>query len=189
MIFFELQNYVGARLGPTAWLTLLADAGLAGKNYLPFNEYPDEDIVALTGTAARVTKQDVGDILEDFGEFIAPALIQRYGALLRPEWKTLDVLENAEQTIHTSVRLWNPEASPPNLRCRRTSPTEALISYDSPRRLCRLAKGLGKGIAKHFDEEVSVHETSCMLNGAPSCELTFKLAPVASQVPGTPTRP
>jgi hypothetical protein len=183
IIFYELQSYVGDRLGPDAWPILLADAGLRGKLYLATDEYPDEDIVALVQTAARSTKQDPGAILEDFGEFLGPSLLKRYRAVLRAEWRTLDLLENAEKTIHKTVRLWNPEASPPRLRCRRTSPTEVWISYNSPRKLCQVAKGLGKGIATHFGEEVSIEETSCMLNGARSCELRFELAPVASQAP------
>jgi len=78
----------------------------------------------------------------DFGEFIAPDLMATYPRLIRPEWRTLDVLVNAEQTVHKVVRLRNPGARPPLLRCARTTPEEVVITYASPRRLCALARGL-----------------------------------------------
>jgi len=51
--------------------------------------------------------------LEDFGAFLAPELMVRYAALIKPEWRTLDLVSRAEQTIHRAVRLKNSEALAP----------------------------------------------------------------------------
>jgi hypothetical protein len=68
-------------------------------------EYPDAEIVAIVGAASSITGLSVSAVLEDFGEFIAPALIKMFGHLLWAEWKTIDVIENTEGTVHSVVRV------------------------------------------------------------------------------------
>jgi hypothetical protein len=167
-IFVELKKYAEAKLGSEAWARLIDEAGLQDR-YSAFEHYPDEHAGRLVATAARVTGQDAGAILEDFGEFIAPDLLEMYWALVAPEWKTLDVIEHTETAIHEVVRLEKPGASPPRLRVARTGPDEVLITYDSERRMCRVAVGIAKGLARHFQEAVEVEQPSCMLEGGSHC--------------------
>ncbi len=176
VIFLELKSYVGAKLGASAWDTLLEKAGLAGKIYLPVKEYPDAEALSLVTTACAITGQQPGPLLEDFGEYIVPDLLQFYGGQLDPAWKTLDVIENTEETIHKVVRRRNPGAKPPELRCERTSPREVLIRYSSGRRMCGVAKGISKGLATHFGESVLVKESTCMLKGDPECLISVRLS-------------
>jgi hypothetical protein len=75
-----------------------------------------------------------------------------YGPLLDSEWRTLDVIQHTEETIHRVVRMRQPGAAPPRLRVDRASPDEVAIHYDSPRRLCAVARGIVRGVAKHFGE-------------------------------------
>jgi hypothetical protein len=176
IIFAELQKYVTARLGAGAWDELLKQAGLGGTLFLPVQEYPDGHALALVATACRITGKEPGAILEDFGEFIVPDLVKTYGSLIKPEWKTLDLIENTEDTIHRVVRARNPGARPPSLKVERPRPNEVIITYSSARRMCALAKGIVKGIAKAYKERVTMLEPSCMLLGAPACRITVKLA-------------
>lgn len=168
-IFAELQKYVGAKLGPEAWPKLLAEAGLAERRYQPFEEYPDAEAGQLVATASRLTGLPAAAILEDFGEFIAPDLLEMYWAAIQPEWKTLDVIEHTERAIHTVVRLKNPGARPPHLRAERTGPDEVLVTYESERRMCRVAVGIAKGLARHFGERIEVDQPTCMSDGSPAC--------------------
>jgi hypothetical protein len=108
-------------------------------------------------------------LLEEFGEAVAPRLLDLYGGHLRPEWRTLEVLENTEQAIHTLVRLRNPGAAPPALWVSRAGPDRVTIRYASPRRLCAVAKGIVRGLARRHRETVEVTEESCMLRGADAC--------------------
>ena len=39
-----------------------------------------------------------------------------------------------------------------------------------------LARGIIRGLAKHFDEIVRIEEGACMLRGAAGCEISVKLA-------------
>lgn len=176
IIFTELRKYVDEKLGGDAWSELLNSAGLSGRMYLPIQEYPDSEAVALVTTASRITGLDAGTILERFGEFIAPSLLGMYRTLVKPEWKTLDLVENTEGTIHTVVRARNPGAKPPELKAVRLSPTELKLTYGSQRKLCHVAKGIVKGMAAHFGEQVSLVETQCMHKGANTCEMVIAVA-------------
>jgi hypothetical protein len=176
IIFVELKKYVDAKLGPDAWGRLLDTAGMRGRLFMPVEEYPDADAARLVSTASQMTGLAADAILQDFGEFITPDLLRMYGALLDRKWKTLDVIANTEETIHRVVRARNPGAQPPQLRCERNG-NELTIVYTSGRRMCGVAKGIVRGLARHFAEQVDLRETACMLKGAPACRIVVAAAP------------
>jgi hypothetical protein len=60
----------------------------------------DEELVRLVTTASTATKIPVPELLEDFGRELVPMYLSMYGHLLKPEWRTLDVVEHTEETIH-----------------------------------------------------------------------------------------
>lgn len=171
-IFFELKKYVETKLGgQAAWDKLVSEAELGARTYEVMADYPDSDAIQLISTASRITEVPVPALLEDFGEFIAPDLLQMYGGVINPTWKTLDVIEHTETQIHSVVRLHNREAHPPDLRCVRTSDNDVVIHYNSQRRMCDVAKGIAKGLAKYYEENISISESSCMLKGDPTCTI------------------
>jgi predicted hydrocarbon binding protein len=181
-IFSEIREFVSSALGPAAWGTLLKKAGLGSRNYERFLEYPDAEAVALVTTASEVTGQPPAAILESFGRFLGPHLLKVYRPLIDPGWKTLDFLENTEQTIHEVVRARNRQAKPPALRWERTSPEEAVLTYRSPRKMCPLAKGITMGVAEAYGEAVDIDETTCMHRGDAACTMRVRVteAPAAS---------
>jgi predicted hydrocarbon binding protein len=175
-IFFELKKYVETKLGNEAWSKLLSESGLKARNYEVMAEYPDSEAIQLSVTASRITGVPVRAILEDFGEFIARDLLQMYAGVIQPDWKTLDVIEHTEDQIHNVVRLHNRHAHPPNLKCVRASVNEVVIHYSSARKMCDLAKGITKGLAKQYQENIAISESSCMLKGDASCTIHVKKA-------------
>lgn len=179
IIHLELRNFVVQNHGEAAWRALTEQAGLSGEIYTPLRSYPDEQLVALVGAAVRLTGADPTALLEAFGQFLAPRYVALYGKLLKPEWRTLEVLENAENTIHRVVRLREPGALPPRLQAVRPSPTEVRMTYDSPRRLCAVARGIARGIAAHFEEQLAVSDERCMHRGDRECVMLFTLVEAA----------
>ncbi len=171
LIFAQLQKYADTKVGPGTWQNLLKEAGYEHKLYLPIQEYPDEELVTLVGTASRLTGIPIPALLEDFGAFIVPGLVQMYGAHIKPEWSALDVIENTEEAIHTAVRRRNPEASPPQLVATRTSPNEVVVKYTSKRKMCSVAKGIAQGVADHYGEPVRITESQCMNTGGSACDI------------------
>ena len=174
IIHLELQKFVIARHGEQAWHELLVRAGLVDEIVTPLKVYPDEHIVRLVKGACEMTGVPAASLLEAFGEALVPTYLTLYGTLLKPEWRTLDVIEHTEETIHRVVRLRQPGAHPPRLRAQRIRRDEVILTYDSPRKLCAVARGIARGLASHFSERISIDESSCMHRGDASCVIKFQ---------------
>jgi predicted hydrocarbon binding protein len=163
LVLLELQRFMDERYEGKSWL--------GNRTYLTTESYPDSEFTAIVEDAARRAGADVQAVLEQFGEFIAPTLMTVYKPYIQPEWTTLDTLEHTENHIHRAVRLHDPMAAPPRLKVRRVSFQEVVIIYESDRKLCAMAKGIARGVAKHYGERVEINELTCMLRGKPSCTI------------------
>jgi heme-NO-binding protein len=97
IVFSELQKFVVSKHAHAGWKAVTEKAGLAHKVYLAAGQYPDSEIVSLVTAASAITGQEPSQIVEAFGEFIAPALLKMYGHLLKPTWKSLDVIEQRRE--------------------------------------------------------------------------------------------
>jgi hypothetical protein len=175
LILAEMKMFAEAQLGAGAWSELLAVAGLEGQSFDTGRSYPDQVVKKIVNAASKRTGLPVTTIHERFGEFIGPHLLARVPSLVKANWRTLDVVEHTEQTIHAFVRAHQPGATPPYLRAHRISPSEVTVFYDSPRRLCFIAKGIISGMAQHFAETIRIEEERCMLAGAPDCTLLLSV--------------
>lgn len=174
-IFSEFQKYVEANLGgEEAWRSLLREAGIQRDHYDHREEYPDDEAIVLVATAARRAGKEVLGLLEEFGLFIAPALIALYPEFVDPSWRALDLIEHSDNVIHQVVRLKDPKARPPYLRTSRPRDNEVRITYTSPRRMCALAKGIAYGVAKHYGERIVVDDKKCMHRGDQACVLSVR---------------
>lgn len=157
IIHSELKRYIEIKYGEEVWKKALEDIGLRHKIYLTGGTYPDEEIKKII-TAASGRRHSIDSILEDFGLFIAPALMKMYKSLIKPEWRTMELLLNTEGTMHRVVRIRTPKAHPPYLKFEKTGSHTLLLHYDSPRRMAALAKGIMRGVAKHYGEKIRFQE-------------------------------
>jgi predicted hydrocarbon binding protein len=174
-IFVELEKFVTAQLGDGAWAKVKAEAGVsAARNYRPSFIYPDEELVKLVEAGSRITGIPMPALLEAYGEFIAPDLLEMYWGAIEPEWKTLDVIEHTESTIHTVVRVDHKGAMPPYLHAERRGPNEVAVTYTSPRKLCTVARGISRGIAKHYGETLEIEDVRCMHRGDEDCLMIMR---------------
>ncbi|MEP6991056.1 MAG: heme NO-binding domain-containing protein [bacterium] len=176
IIVNQLRQFVVSNHGREVWNRLRADAGVEMADVPAIERaYDDADVMALVQAAAAASGGDVQALLEQFGEFLAPALLRIYAPVLRPEWRTLDVIEHTEERIHRVVRRQDPEAAPPYLTATRASPDAVVVDYVSPRRLCSVARGIMHGLASHFGERLDIQQPTCMLRGDPACLLVARL--------------
>src|SRR6266850_588382 len=174
IIHIEIAKFGQSHLGELGWQEVVRQSGVPERLYYRVADYPDEEALALLAALSAQLNQPVGEVLEALGEYIVPDLLKMARFWIPPEWKTLDVIANTEQTIHETLRGEGSGTNPPRLHCRRTSADEVVISYDSPRRMCRLARGIIRGLATSYQEGVTIDEPACMLNGAPACELIVR---------------
>ncbi|MCI0652844.1 MAG: heme NO-binding domain-containing protein [Planctomycetes bacterium] len=176
IIHLALRKYLQARHGPEGWQRLLEQAGASTSlGYVRVGYYPDEEFIAIVAAASSKTGAAIDAIYEDFGASVAPDLLMLYPRLVNPEWRTLDVLFNTESTIHRVVRARNKGAQPPAINCTRPSPDRVVITYTSPRKLCALARGLVRGVARHYGERVEIFESECMLRGGNACKIAVQV--------------
>ncbi|RLS35705.1 MAG: hypothetical protein DWH79_01260 [Planctomycetota bacterium] len=180
LIFFYLQKFLAAVTpGPsmTATLRSTASGGTTASGtprYLPSAVYPDAEAVAILESISQSTGEPLPGVIERFGRFLAPHLIRIAGPTIEPAWGVLDLIEHTEAIIHTWVRAANPGATPPVLETVRPDPDELHLVYTSSRRLCRLARGLIRGMAEHYGESLTLEEPSCMHRGDPFCSFVLR---------------
>lgn len=84
IIHAELKKYVETRKGPAGWSAALDKAGLGRPGQRDPDTYKDVEAAALIQASASLTGVPPLEILEDFGEFIKPALLDRYRSLIDP---------------------------------------------------------------------------------------------------------
>jgi len=171
-ILWQFREYVESQHGKNAWATVLKAAGLEERVYLA-QAYPDAEAFSMLKAVVAMSGKSAAVVLQEFGEFTVPALLGMYSHLIEPEWRTLDVLQHAERVAHGAVRKHERGAAPPYLRTKRVSPHRVILIYDSSRKMCAFAVGLGLGLGKLFREHVTVQHNPCMYHGADHCEITF----------------
>ena len=175
IILHELKKYVEATRGGDGWKSLLEKSGAPRHLFLPTRIYPDGEFSALIAAASDMTGTPVPALLADLGRSLVPGLFESYRSLIDPAWKTLDLLESTQTSIHVAVSVWNRDAAPPALSCSRPDRDTVIIEYDSPRKLCHLAKGIIQGIADHYGEQIRLDEQSCMHMGNPACVIEIRM--------------
>lgn len=179
VVFIEIAKYAQSRVGENAWREVVSLAGLPSRTYFRIADYPDEEALALLSALSARMKEPVPVVMESLGEFIVPDLMRMAQYWIDPRWTTVDLIANTEQTIHEMLRNEGSHNSPPRLQCRKTGPQEVIVTYDSPRRMCALAKGIVSGVARHYEEKVTITEPTCMLKGDPTCQLIVNVIPPA----------
>lgn len=181
IVMAELQSFVVARAGAVAWERITYGAGLSDRLYFPLGSYPDDEALTLVAASCRHLHLDTEAFLRAFGRHLVPPLLSTYGHSLRSDWKSLEVLEHSEQTIHARVRHTTPSAQPPMLVTTRTTADEVVIQYRSARRLCYMALGVVDGLGEAYGETLDVSQRRCMLNGDPECEIVVQRRRTAGQ--------
>lgn len=184
IIFFELKRFAES-LGQGVWWSVMREARLEGRLYLPLRVYPDADLQALIKATARLRRLKEHQMLEAFGAFLAPRLLEFYRVLAEPSWRTLEVIEHADARFYASVSRTAPEVSCP-FRVRRIHEEELEVTYFSQRRLCSMARGMILGLAAHFGETVNLREVECMHAGAGQCRIIVTRTSLSRPEPAPP---
>ena len=142
VILYHLRQFAVERFGPDCWDNAQAAAGLEERVYVPVRLYPDGDMDALVAALEDETALHRNDLLEAFGKWVIPPLINMYRALIPRHWNARDFLLNVEEQVHQKVvRLKDPEARPPRIEVRELAPGVLEIGYRSHRDMSALALG------------------------------------------------
>ena len=151
-IFIEYEKFALTHLTYKVWEEILVENELQDRQYSPVALYPDTEMQALLRGVSSRTQMPEEELLELFGIHLVPDLMKVYRAYINPEWRTLALLEQAEKTIHVSVRKSTAGAAPPILQVVRSGHNEIEIRYVSERKMIELGVGIIKGLAQFFNE-------------------------------------
>ncbi|MCC9134976.1 heme NO-binding domain-containing protein [Pontibacter silvestris] len=151
-IFLQFKKFIQQEKGLQAWHSLIQNSNVSRGQFAATEIYPDEDLKALVNTAATTWNIPVSTLLEQLGSFLVPDLIDIYQLYINPTWRTLDLVEQTENSMHRAVRVSAPEATPPVLHVTRINATKLIIDYHSQRRMAQLAIGIIKGVSTYYNE-------------------------------------
>jgi predicted hydrocarbon binding protein len=174
LIHIELERFAREQAGDGPWEQAVIAAGLTDRTYVPTDRYEDTEALSLVVALAKITEIGPQALLEGFGRALVPALLSNFSHMVPPEWRTLELIQNTEELIHTALRASDEAARPPMLRVMRRGADEVIVIYASERRMCGVAKGIARGLGDHFGESIEVDEESCMLMGASSCSIAIR---------------
>ena len=174
LIHIELERFAREQAGDGPWEQAVIAAGLTDRTYVATARYDDTEALSLVVALAKITEIGPQALLEGFGRALVPALLSNFSYMVAPEWRTLELIQNTEELIHTALRASDEAARPPMLRVIRRSADEVIVIYASERRMCGVAKGIARGLGDHFGEAIVVDEESCMLTGASSCTIAVR---------------
>ena len=163
-IFILLKRFIEGQYDHSTWLKLLESSAISHGSYQMHEVYPDEEMLALTKSATKLTGLSETDLHERFGEYLVPDLLLVYKKYIRPEWRTMDMLEYTESAMHRAVRQENEKVTPPVLHVNRVNPNLIIIDYFSNRKMGGLAVGIIKGIARYYSEsdQIKITPTSAL---------------------------
>lgn len=177
IIFNLLDEVVTTHIDERTWDGILEGAGADGA-YTSLGNYPDEEFVRLLGALSRHSGQSDRETLKWFGQHAMPFLAQRYPELFSAHSGLRSFLLSLNDVIHAEVRKLYPGADVPVFEFETSAGAAAhdtlIIHYRSKRRLCPLAEGFIAGASGHYGEQVTVTQSSCMLDGATECAIVCR---------------
>lgn len=175
ILLVGLRKFVIERLGEALWKSVQAEAGVIDRVYLPAQRYPDEDFSSIVAGVSRLTGMTQALILESFGDFLATDLVRMFSGLVDPRKKLIDILAQCDDLIGRAVLMQGGVPGPAVLHGQQISPSEVVLHYEAPLRLCPMIRGVVRGIAAHMDQPMAIDELCCVSTGASACELAVRL--------------
>jgi predicted hydrocarbon binding protein len=174
ILFKYLKEYVEAEYDHDAWEAAMDEAEIEPKLYLPVTEYPDDEAVRLVDGVVSVTGAEEGDLLEEYGEVLAPELLDTFNAHIRDDWDAFDLLEHSGNQVFDVF--YSEDGDEDEVTATRVGEDTVVLHYGSSLELCGLATGVLRGIAEEHGEDVRVTEDQCMHSGADHCEISVSRA-------------
>lgn len=157
MVVTEFCEMVETAFSPELLDRILMRAGLAsGGAYTAVGQYPHEEMQRLVAELARETETPAPALLEAFGEYLFPRLVEQHPRAIEHCDSLLSLLDRLDATIHPAVRRLYPAAELPSFTTLVREKDRITLAYRSSRRLESLAVGLIRGAARHFGRAVEV---------------------------------
>ncbi|TPV93215.1 MAG: hypothetical protein B7733_21870 [Myxococcales bacterium FL481] len=176
VMFNILEEFVVENWGIQAYEDILTKCPIHARG--PFvgpGTYPDADLLAIAGAAAKHLGVELADAMRALGEFAFPLLAQKVPDLVFPCRDSLEFLARLDDVVHVEVKKLMPHAVTPSFQFSATGPDQADLVYRSQRRLCPLVEGLLAGVGKLFGDGLSASHTHCVHRGDEDCVFALQI--------------
>lgn len=162
----SIEEMVVKSFGQEKWETILEQAGVAERDFVLLQSYPDEVTLAIVGAATRVLGLSVDAVLESFGEHWITYAERGYGGLLRMSGGTFpEVVANLD-AMHTRIKLNMPELRPPSFRCEPQGDGLMRLHYFSERAgLEPVVRGMLRSLARRMGVEIDFEQSRAADDG------------------------
>ena len=150
-VFTEFLDFVDERYSPDITEEMLIACDLPSKGaYTATHTYDHSELLALVGELARRTDEVVPALVSSFGQHQFTILHSGLPQELKRHGDLFSFLESVDAVIHTETRKLYPDASLPEIHCRRLSASRLEVSYRSACPFSDLALGLLEGSASQY---------------------------------------
>lgn len=170
LLFDVVREVVAELLGEDAWDRAIESAGFEG-SYTSLGNYPDEEMYTLVGLLSESAGLSVDDTLRTVGIHGWRHLEQRQPELVAGVGDMGTLLHSLNHVVHTEVRKLYPDSFVPLFGITDQGPDRWLVTYESERRMCRLAEGLLLGFSESRGISTAITHVSCINHGDSSCVL------------------
>lgn len=160
MVLRGLVEHMEASFGLDVADRVLSEADLpSGGAYTTVGVYDHTEILEIVTHLSQHTGVDGAALVDGFGEFLFPKLVEAHPEFLEDQQDLFTFLEGIEGIIHVNVRRLYPEAELPRFACTRKGDDQLHMEYQSHRPFAGLVPGLIRGAARHFAQPVEIkHE-------------------------------
>ena len=178
-IFQMFEGFVKRRWGGALLDELYISAQIP-EDSLPFLRpvsYPDQYLLRMISSLASKTGVSIDSLVYEYGKYLVPDLIQMYPVVTSGMTSAIELLQAVDRIHVSEVKKLYPDASPPDIRVSEwnESKREGVLTYNSPRHLCRLVEGVLDGIADWYKEKITYQKTHCLKKGDPYCVYLFSI--------------
>lgn len=176
IFFVQLQQYIAEHSEPDQWRQILQQADIfERKLYFSTHQYDDEEFFRIIKEAVRILGMSPEKFLNEFGTYVSGNFLKLWQPVIKPEWKTLDLLQHVQEFNFNLLQAGDNPAMSGKFVSKRVDPHTVNIEYSSPRKMCPFFKGLVKGISEIYQENIDIQETNCALKGHPHCHYVVSL--------------
>jgi hypothetical protein len=157
IVFTEFLELVENKFSMEIADRIITQADLvSGGAYTSVGTYDHMELVKLVANLSAETNIPVPDLIKDFGRHLAQCFYAGFLQFFENSPNLFDFLKNVDGYIHVEVRKLYPDAQLPAIEYEMPAPGQLILMYSSRRPFGDLAEGLIDGVAKIYNEAITL---------------------------------
>lgn len=159
IIFSEFNELVEQAFGEDMLDDIIDDCEdqlASGGSYTSVGTYDDKELVHLVVALSERTGVAVADLVKTFGLHLATVFEVKFPSFFAECQDSFSFFKRIDDHIHVEVKKLYPDAELPKFSYDDSGPNTFLLTYESTRQFADLAAGLLEGVAKHYQETITI---------------------------------